>query len=501
MDLKQTELTGSLSEKISFVFARKHGVILMEDSENPLFKFREKISLALLNELQRTSGVNLNLDVINKDEFDKLLQKKYSDQAHGSVQAMDSLDNFDLDKVAEELGEPTELLEYTDDAPIIKLLNALITEAVRENASDIHIEEYENRLRIRFRIDGELKEVLNPDRKFAPFIVSRVKVMAKLDIAEKRVPQDGRISAYIGGKPVDIRVSTIPAGSSKERVVLRLLNKEAGRITLDKLGMPNDMQLLIKKVITRPHGIFLVTGPTGSGKTTTLYAMLSFLNNKERNIMSIEDPVEYYIDGINQTQTKENIGMTFAKGLRSILRQDPDVIMVGEIRDLDTAEVSVQASLTGHMVFSTLHTNTAVGAVTRLRDMGVEPYLLASSLTAVLAQRLVRVLCDRCKVEKSADSLERNLLGVEADKKIKIYEAKGCPECQYKGYKGRTGVFELFVVDRNLEQLIHKGTSEAGILEAVRQKHSSLFAMGAELVIQGLTSMEEIMRVASQEES
>ncbi len=496
------ELKGEVTKKLNFIFAREHGVFLVDDAEELEVKFNQQISIQTLNELQRVFGTRLKIKIEEAEEFNRLLQIKYSNQAHDSIQAMDSIgSNFDLDKVAEELGESTELLEYADDAPIIKLLNALITEAVRENASDIHIEEYEDRLRIRFRVDGELKEVLTPDRRFAPFIVSRVKVMAKLDIAEKRIPQDGRISAHIGGKPIDIRVSTIPSGNAKERVVLRLLNKETGWLNLDSMGMHEDMQDIVKQVIARPHGIFLVTGPTGSGKTTTLYAMLSYLNDNQRNIMSIEDPVEYYIDGINQTQTKDNIGMTFAKGLRSILRQDPDVIMVGEIRDLETAQISVQASLTGHMVFSTLHTNTAVGAISRLRDMGVEPYLLASSLIAVLAQRLVRVLCDDCKQAKKADNTEKDLLGLDKSQAVTIFEVKGCKECNYKGYKGRTGLFELFLVDTNVEELIHNGASDTKILKAARKKHQSLFSMGAVLVQTGVTSLDEVLRVAGKEET
>ena len=290
------------------------------------------------------------------------------------------------------LPEPEDLLESEDDAPIIRLINALLTEAIKINASDIHIEPYEHRLVVRFRVDGVLREVLEPARALSPILVSRVKVMAKLDIAEKRLPQDGRISLRIAGRAVDVRVSTLPSGHG-ERVVMRLLDKQAGRLDLEHLGMAPVNLEQIERIIRRPHGIILVTGPTGSGKTTSLYAMLTRVNDKRRNIMTVEDPIEYYLDGISQTQVQTKVDMTFARGLRAILRQDPDIVMVGEIRDLETAEIAVQASLTGHLVLSTLHTNSAIGAVMRLRDMGVEPFLLSSSLIGVIAQRLVRLLC------------------------------------------------------------------------------------------------------------
>lgn len=333
------------------------------------------------------SRAPVSLQTLDSDKFDYLLRQAYE---QGSSEAMDIMgdmgDDMDLYRIAQQLPEPEDLLESQDDAPIIRLLNALLTQAVKENASDIHIEPYEHRLVVRYRVDGILREVLEPRRVLAPLITSRIKVMAKLDIAEKRLPQDGRISLRIAGRPVDVRVSTLPSGHG-ERVVLRLLDKQAGRLDLEQLGMAADALSLIDKIIRRPHGIMLVTGPTGSGKTTTLYAGLTRLNDRRRNIMTVEDPVEYYLDGVSQTHVNTRVEMTFARGLRAILRQDPDVVMVGEIRDLETAEIAVQASLTGHLVLSTLHTNSAVGAVTRLRDMGVEPFLLSSSLIGVLAQR------------------------------------------------------------------------------------------------------------------
>src|SRR5690606_36785375 len=314
----------------------------------------------------------------------------------------------------------------------------------------IHLETFERRLVVRFRVDGVLREVVQPKRELAPLLVSRIKVMAKLDIAEKRVPQDGRISLKVGGREIDIRVSTMPS-SAGERVVLRLLDKEGGRLNLDVLGMPSTLRSQLTELLLRPHGILLVTGPTGSGKTTTLYAGLSEINDQTRNILTVEDPIEYNLEGIGQTQVNVKADMTFARGLRAMLRQDPDVVMVGEIRDRETAEIAVQASLTGHLVLSTLHTNSAVGALTRLRDMGIEQFLLASSLIGVLAQRLVRVLCPYCKESRKAGPMEQTFLGLSG---ASVYHAVGCVQCNQTGYRGRTGIYELLVVDESIRQMI-----------------------------------------------
>ncbi len=334
---------------------------------------------------------SLKLERVPDAQFDELLRQAY-EAGSDAMQAVEGLDDTtDLAHLAQELPEQADLLDSEDDAPIIRLINAVLTQAVKENASDIHVEPFENRLVIRFRVDGVLREVLQSKRAVAPLVVSRIKVMSHLDIAEKRLPQDGRISLRIAGRAVDVRVSTIPSGHG-ERVVLRILDKQAGKLDLNSLGMDPRTQAAMDEMIHKPHGILLVTGPTGSGKTTTLYAALERLNDNTQNIMTVEDPIEYYIDGIGQTQVNTKVEMTFARGLRAILRQDPDVVLIGEIRDLETAQIAVQASLTGHLVLSTLHTNTAAGAITRLRDMGIEPFLLSSSLIGVLAQRLVRVL-------------------------------------------------------------------------------------------------------------
>jgi general secretion pathway protein E len=412
---------------------------------------------------------------------------------------MDDLDEeADLYALAEALPEPEDLLESEDDAPIIRLINALLTQAVKEDASDIHIEPYETRLVVRFRVDGVLREVLTPRRVLAPLLVSRIKVMAKLDIAEKRLPQDGRISLRIAGRAVDVRVSTIPTGQG-ERVVLRLLDKQAGRLDLGHLGMAPATHAAMDRVIQKPHGIILVTGPTGSGKTTTLYAVLTKLNDRKRNIMTVEDPVEYDLEGVAQTNVNPKVDMSFARGLRAILRQDPDVVMVGEIRDLETAEIAVQASLTGHLVLSTLHTNSAVGAVTRLRDMGVEPYLLSSTLQAVLAQRLVRVLCPHCKQPYGASAHECETFRLDAARPPQLHKAQGCKHCNFQGYRGRSGIYELLLVDERLRGMIHDGAGEHEIERYARQFSPSIHQDGLRRVLAGDTSVEELLRVTREQ--
>jgi general secretion pathway protein E len=482
---------------LTYGFSRRFGLIIEEQDAELVIIARPDYSPIHYAEVRRILGKPASLRVVDEQVFNQLLQSQQEQGAASAIStSVDGLDSdLDLHQLVDEIIEPEDLLESADDAPIIRLINALLTEAIRENASDIHIEPYENRLRIRFRVDGTLKEVLQPDRKLAPPIISRIKVMAKLDIAEKRLPQDGRISLKLGGRSVDVRVSTIPSGTT-EKVVLRLLDKQAGRLDLEQLGMPEKIRKRLETVIKQPHGILLVTGPTGSGKTTTLYAMLGQLNDHKRNIMTVEDPIEYYIDGVNQTQVNSSIGMTFAAGLRSILRQDPDVIMVGEIRDLETAQIAVQASLTGHMVFSTLHTNTAIGAITRMRDMGVEPFLLSTSLIGVMAQRLVRLLCTECRESVIADETACNLLGIPAGDDTPIYRARGCRHCSYTGFQGRTGIYEYIGIDSTLQSLIHSGAGEQEMLGHARTRTESIQAAGIRLVLEGRTTLDEIIRVA-----
>lgn len=363
---------------------------------------------------------------------------------------------------------------------------------------------------VRFRVDGELKEIITPKRQLAPLLVSRIKVMAKLDIAEKRVPQDGRISLRLAGREVDVRVSTLPS-SFGERVVMRLLDKQAGRLNMTYLGLSDNDYTELKRLIHRPHGIILVTGPTGSGKTTTLYSALTDLNDQTRNILTAEDPIEFQLDGIGQTQVNNKVDMTFAKSLRAMLRQDPDVVMVGEIRDLETAEIAVQASLTGHLVLSTLHTNTAIGAVTRLQDMGVEPFLLSSSLIGVVAQRLVRTLCTHCHGWQVADSEQAKLFTeigivpvsengakVLTSKPINLPKPVGCDQCNQSGFKGRTAIYEVVPVDDTLRRMIHSNTAEYELEEYARQQTPSIRADGLHKVIAGRTTLEEVLRVTKE---
>ncbi|MGD8430113.1 MAG: type II secretion system ATPase GspE [Ectothiorhodospiraceae bacterium] len=498
-DARQDEAAGG-GYRPSFGFARRHGVLVREISDNTAHVvYRAGAALGVLTELRRSLRLPVTLERMDEAAFDRLLQETYETQTGETMQMMEDIGgDMDLSAIAESMPEPEDLLESEDDAPIIRLINALLTEAVKEDASDIHIEPFEQRLVVRFRVDGVLREVLQPPRTMAPLLVSRIKVMARLDIAEKRLPQDGRISLRIAGRAVDVRVSTLPSGHG-ERVVLRLLDKQAGRLDLQHLGMTEPLRRRLDEIIHKPHGIFLVTGPTGSGKTTTLYAGLTRLNDKSRNILTVEDPIEYYLEGIGQTQVNSKVEMTFARGLRAILRQDPDVVMVGEIRDLETAEIAVQASLTGHMVLSTLHTNTAIGAVTRLRDMGVEPFLLSSSIVGVLAQRLVRRLCDDCKQPYEASPADCDALGVDADSPPTLYTWQGCPKCNNIGYRGRGGLFELVLVDERMRTLIHDGAGEQKMEAHARQITPSLREDGIRRVLAGETTLEEVVRVTTED--
>ncbi len=493
------QTTTKATHAVPFSFAKRHGILVTDVTEDGFEAVHlSDIDHHVLIELQRYYTRPMNLRQLDESEFDACLQQSYEDQSNQTMESVEGLgDELDLDSIAQALAEPEDLIENEDEAPIIRLINALLTQAIKENASDIHVEPFESRLVVRFRVDGVLREVLQPKRVLAPLLVSRIKVMAKLDIAEKRLPQDGRISLRIAGRAVDVRVSTLPSGQG-ERVVMRILDKQAERLDLEHLGLDEISQQLLEDIIHRPHGIFLVTGPTGSGKTTTLYAILNRLNTRSRNIMTVEEPIEYYLDGIGQTQVNPKVNLTFARGLRAILRQDPDVVMVGEIRDLETVEIAVQASLTGHMVFSTLHTNTAIGSVTRLRDMGVEPFLLSSSLEGILAQRLVRTLCEHCKVAYTASETECESLGFNPDIPPELYRARGCEHCNQLGYRGRTGIYELIVVDNTLRSMIHDGAGEQEMEAHVRQSRPGIFTDGLRRILLGETSMEEVLRVTQE---
>jgi len=487
---------------LPFGFAKRHGVIVVPgaiDSGMVDLVFREGLTAGILAEVRRVCQRGVSPRLVDQALFDRYLSETYQNDSDATMQMIEDLgDEVDLSSLAESIPETGDLLEQDDDAPIIRLINSLLAEAVKLAASDIHIETYETRLVVRFRVDGILREIVSPRRALAPLLVSRIKVMAKLDIAEKRLPQDGRISIRIGGKEVDVRVSTIPA-SNGERVVMRLLDKQEGMRDLSHLGMSRRDKEAMSSLVERPHGILLVTGPTGSGKSTTLYACLDQLNDQSRNILTVEDPIEYDIEGIGQTQVNAKADMTFAKGLRAILRQDPDVVMVGEIRDFETADISVQASLTGHLVLSTLHTNTAVGAVTRLANMGVQPYLLSNSLIGLVAQRLVRVLCKHCREAHSADEYECDFLKVEPSCSPTIYRPVGCEACANEGYRGRMGIYEVVSLDDDLRRMIHSGASELDMEQHAREGAAGIRDDGRARVLEGLTTVDEVLRITMED--
>ncbi len=481
--------------RLPVAYAMRHGVVITDTvlrADQVEVACRARPPLAVLSEIKRIAHRELVLRMVAERDFEHLLTDAYARDNSAAKQMVEDMDDeINQISLAEALPQSDDLLEQEDDAPIIRLINALLAEAIRESASDIHIETFERSLVVRFRVDGVMREVVQPRREIAPLLVSRIKVMAKLDIAEKRVPQDGRISVRIGGREVDVRVSTLPAANG-ERVVMRLLDKQAGRLRLENLGMSPARLNALRELVHLPHGIFLVTGPTGSGKTTTLYASLAELDATSINVLTVEDPIEYNLPGIGQTQVNTKADMTFARGLRAILRQDPDVVMVGEVRDIETAEVAVQASLTGHLVLSTLHTNTAIGAVSRLVDKGVERFLLSSSLVGVLAQRLVRVLCPDCKRARLASPTELRFLGTA---KAQIWEPVGCEACGNSGYRGRTGIYELVPVDDTFRQMVHDEESEQDLTRYVRRNHPSIRDDGVDKVLRGMTTVQEVVRV------
>ncbi|MFY9327870.1 MAG: type II secretion system ATPase GspE [Georgfuchsia sp.] len=481
---------------VPYAFAKAKGVVVTSVGDDMAqVAVRNNAQASALAEVRRILGVPLQAKRFDADEFEDLISSLYNTEDSGAAALADDIaQDLDLSRLLQDIPKIEDLLESQNDAPLIRLINALFTQALRDGASDIHIEPFETRSVVRLRIDGTLRDLIEPARALHNSIVSRVKIMAQLDIAEKRLPQDGRITLRVAGKPIDVRVSTIPTGHG-ERVVLRLLDKQAGRLDLSKLGMDNATLAYMDKLIRSPHGIVLVTGPTGSGKTTTLYAALSRLDPKALNIMTVEDPIEYDLDGISQTQINARIEMSFARALRTILRQDPDVVMIGEIRDLETAQIAVQASLTGHLVFATLHTNDSVSAVTRLVDMGVEPFLLATSLIGVVAQRLVRRLCPECRKPFTTDGEQLKALGF-APMAGSFYTAQGCPSCNNSGYRGRTGIYELLTVDDTLRRLIHDRSSEQELRNyAIAHDMRTLRDDGMRWAAQGAISLEEVVRV------
>ncbi len=483
--------------RLPYRFAKQFGVLLDASSGDlpRVHCSKNGAPLAIL-EIQRYFGGIAGLEIHPQADFEKLLHDTYvAERSSSSEIAVDLKSRSDLRSLVDRLPPPEDLLDDDNDAPIISLLNALLAEAIRLSASDVHLEPYVDQLVVRLRVDGVLREVLSLDVGLAPLIASRVKVMARLDIAEKRVPQDGRIAVQSGDRQVDLRVSTLPSAHG-ERVVMRILDQQVSLLGLDQLGLSSQQSRDLEALIQKPNGILLVTGPTGSGKTTTLYALLSRLNDRSNNIMTVEDPVEYHLPGVGQTQINPKVGLDFARGLRAILRQDPDVVMVGEVRDLETARTSIQASLTGHLVLSTLHTNTAIGAVSRLRDMGIESYQLAAGLSGLIAQRLVRELCHQCKVEEepSDEVTKRWKLGTTD---IIYRSGEGCAACDHTGFHGRLALFEVVVVDGLLKQLIHDDAPESELVSAIRSRSEDLQESGRTALVAGRTSASELVRVVA----
>ena len=488
-----------LGTAIAYAFARDKGIMILEGRERLTLAVREAADPYALLEVRRVLGQAFEIEPYSAEDFARLLPTVYARaELDDKDEAAALAGQDDLATLAEGLHQTSDLLDGDDDAPVIRLINGLIFEAINRGASDIHIEPNEGELTIRYRIDGILQKILSPSRRLATPLVSRIKVMARLDIAERRVPQDGRIAISVGGRSVDLRVSTLPSRYG-ERVVLRLLDKAKALVGLEDLGMPDETLTRFKDMLAEPNGVILVSGPVGSGKTTTLYSGLSLLNDGTKSIITIEDPIEYGLDGIGQTQVNDKVGMTFASGLRAFLRQDANIVMVGEIRDVETASVAARMSLAGRLVLSTIHTNSAAAAITRLKDMGVETYLLASTLRGVLAQRLVRVLCVTCREPYTPGDADLAAAGMAGAKGVTFHRPRGCDRCRGTGYIGRIGIYELMTITPRLRDMIHDDVEETVLTETAFAKHQMLFSAGIARVLAGETSLEEVIRVSRKE--
>jgi general secretion pathway protein E len=502
--ISTADIDRALLAKVPIAFAKRYELLPLREVDGAIqVATSQPLATAPLDDVRLLLAKPIAPVIVPSRAIVSCINQAYERAGDSAEQVIEGLGGESLDSLATALEEePRDLLEAADEAPIIKLVNSLLFEAATKRASDIHIEPFERDLLIRYRIDGVLYNVLTPPKRLQASITSRVKIMAGLNIAEKRLPQDGRISLKVAGRDVDIRVSSIPTAHG-ERLVLRLLDKGNLLLRLTEIGIDDEERLkTLNELIRLSHGIVLVTGPTGSGKTTTLYAALNTINAPEKNIITIEDPIEYQLRGVGQMQVNPKINLTFAAGLRSILRQDPDVIMVGEIRDGETAEIAIHASLTGHLVFSTLHTNDAAGAITRLLDMGIEPFLVASSLVAIVAQRLVRVLCPACRQAYQPAAEELAKLGVPADRggKIGAFRAGGCAQCLSTGYRGRTGIYEVLVLDDDLRALV-LAKADANTVKARAIDHGmrTLREDGAKKILAGITTTEEVLRVTSED--
>lgn len=502
-ELPLDHISNDFTRKVSIQFLKKYVMVPLTnnwkvvDGSCSIIAINDPVGFQAIDDLVRILGLDDYKVVLStKDSISSAINISYDisrDSAQQLVQDMEENGSITISG----LEDTADLLDDTSDAPIIKLVNHIISQSIKARASDIHIEPYQNSFKVRYRVDGILYDLLSPSMGIQPALISRIKVMAKMNIAEKRLPQDGRFEVRIGGQSIDVRVSIIPS-SFGERLVLRLLNKSGSLLRLSEIGLSPERLVLLKNLVKSANGIILVTGPTGSGKTTTLYAVLSSINSPDINIITIEDPIEYQIKGISQMQVNPKINLTFARGLRSIVRQDPDVILIGEIRDRETAEIAVHSALTGHLVFSTLHTNDSASAITRLVDIGIEPFLISSSIVAVLAQRLIRVLCSYCKEAIDPDYIALEGLGVIPDKSkdVKIYKAKGCEKCFNTGYKGRMAIFEIMVLNSHLKSLILKTYDSNRIKnEALTQNMITLRQDGIQKVLEGITTIEEVLRV------
>jgi len=500
--LPTENLKADFPQQVPIQFLKKYKMVPVFKAQIPFIAVNDPLAFQPLDDLRLALGWNGVETVLAQHSTIlsaiNLAYDMSSDSAEEVIEGMHEEEDSAL--LLSEIEDSGDLLDETSDARIIRLVTLMLSKAVKAGAGDIQIEPYQKTFKIRYRVDGILYDKLTPPKRIQSTLVSRVKIMAKLNIAEKRLPQDGRIEIRIADKNVDIRVSTIPTGFG-ERVVLRLLDKSTVLLKLTDIGMPEDRLKAFNELIRAPHGIILVTGPTGSGKTTTLYGALSKIHSPQINIITIEDPVEYQIDGIAQIQVNPKIDLTFANGLRSIVRQDPDVILVGEVRDLETAEIAIQSALTGHLVFSTLHTNDSASAVTRLIDMGIEPFLVTSSVNAIMAQRLVRVVCRHCKEGYTPDEESLRSIGIPPESLggKKIYRGRGCHACLHTGYKGRTGIFEFMIMDDAIKSLILK-TSDANAVkrEAINKGMTTIRQDGAQKVLDGITTIEEVFRVTQQ---
>jgi general secretion pathway protein E len=499
--LPTEDLNTEFAEQVPIQFLRKYKMVPVITSESRFIAAHDPLLFQPLDDLRLLLGLDGVESVLAPHSaILSFINFAYDTSSRSAEQVIQDMHEDDSDLIISEIEQIGDLLDDTSDAPLIKLVNLMLSQAVKDRASDIHIEPLQDTLKVRYRVDGVLYDMLSPPKHVQSTLISRIKIMAQMNIAEKRLPQDGRIEIRIGNKNVDIRVSTIPTAFG-ERLVLRLLDKTHILLSVSDLGMPEDRLKEFNGLIRSAYGIVLVTGPTGSGKTTTLYAALSTINTTDINIITIEDPIEYQIAGIGQIQVNPKIDLTFAKGLRSIVRQDPDVILVGEVRDLETAEIAIQSALTGHLVFSTLHTNDSASAVTRLIDMGIEPFMVTSSVLAILAQRLVRIICPDCKAAYTPDeeSLRNVGLTPEMVQGRELYRGAGCPSCLHTGYTGRSGIFELMRLDDSIKSLILKTSDANSIKErAVKQGMVTLPQDGAKKVLDGITTIEEVFRVTQQ---